>query len=86
MALHKKRNKENVLFEGLPKTQIPQNKSDASSVYAQIKDELMLDGNSKQNLATFCQTQLDGFVSELMNDCGHIKHAIDQFLHNHLVS
>ena len=69
MALHSKRSKENILFEGLSKTQIPQNKSDASSVYAQIKDELMLDGNSKQNLATFCQTQLDDFVGELMNDC-----------------
>lgn len=40
MALHNKKNKENILFEGLPKAQIPQNKSDSSSVYAQIKDEL----------------------------------------------
>ncbi len=69
MPLHNKRDKENILFEGLPKTQIPQNKSDASVVYTQIKDELMLDGNSKQNLATFCQTHLDDFVGRLMNDC-----------------
>ena len=25
-------------------------------MYRLIKDELMLDGNSRQNLATFCQT------------------------------
>ncbi|MCL4110900.1 UNVERIFIED_CONTAM: hypothetical protein GTU68_030092 [Idotea baltica] len=29
----------------------------------------MLDGNSKQNLATFCQTEVDDFVHKLMNDC-----------------
>lgn len=47
MALHNKKNKEDILVEGLPKTKIPQNKSDAAGVYEQIKDELMLDGNSK---------------------------------------
>lgn len=38
-------------------------------MYQEIKDELMLDGNSKQNLETFCQTEVDDFIHKLMDDC-----------------
>nr|WP_119330136.1 glutamate decarboxylase [Pseudofrancisella aestuarii] len=53
----------------LPKAKIPQQINDEQAVYQAIKDELMLDGNSKQNLATFCQTQVDDSIHKLMNDC-----------------
>ena len=32
-------------------------------------DELMLDGNSRQNLATFCQTWAEPEIHKLMNEC-----------------
>ncbi|KAN0016317.1 hypothetical protein ACTFIU_006281 [Dictyostelium citrinum] len=34
-----------------------------------IIDELLLDGNAKQNLATFCQTDLDKEIHVLMDKC-----------------
>ncbi|EGC28643.1 hypothetical protein DICPUDRAFT_51750 [Dictyostelium purpureum] len=34
-----------------------------------ILDELLLDGNAKQNLATFCQTDLEKNVHEIMDKC-----------------
>jgi glutamate decarboxylase len=34
-----------------------------------VHDELLLDGNSRQNLATFCQTWEEPEVHRLMNDC-----------------
>ncbi|AIT09528.1 glutamate decarboxylase [Candidatus Francisella endociliophora] len=55
--------------ESLPKIEIPKNTQDPMQVYQEIKDELMLDGNSKQNLATFCQTEVDDYIHRLMNDC-----------------
>jgi glutamate decarboxylase len=70
MALHGKKNNDLEFFEGsLPKLEIPAKSQDPINVYQEIKDELMLDGNSKQNLATFCQTEVDDFVHKLMNDC-----------------
>jgi len=42
----------------LPKSHLPEKESEAKSVFHLIKDELLLDGNSRQNLATFCQTYI----------------------------
>ncbi|QLE79416.1 glutamate decarboxylase [Francisella sp. Scap27] len=70
MALHGKKDNDLEFFEGsLPKLEIPAKSQNPIDVYQEIKDELMLDGNSKQNLATFCQTEVDDFVHKLMNDC-----------------
>ncbi|AJI74183.1 glutamate decarboxylase [Francisella philomiragia subsp. philomiragia ATCC 25015] len=70
MALHAKNNIKHKLYkESLPKFEIPKKSNDAFEAYQQIKDELMLDGNSKQNLATFCQTEVDDFIHKLMDDC-----------------
>ncbi len=41
---------------GLPKSAFPDIERDPRRIYAAVHDELMLDGNSRQNLATFCQT------------------------------
>jgi glutamate decarboxylase len=38
-------------------------------VYYLVHDELMLDGNSRMNLATFCQTWGDEYVHKLMDEC-----------------
>ncbi|MEH6832969.1 MULTISPECIES: glutamate decarboxylase [Falsihalocynthiibacter] len=47
----------------------PGSESDPRNVYASIRDELMLDGNSRQNLATFCQTWEEPEIHQLMDDC-----------------
>ena len=43
------------LSEALPKSVFPLKEHDPRHAYATIRDELMLDGNARQNLATFCQ-------------------------------
>ena len=53
----------------LSKFEIPEKESDPKTMYQLIKDELMLDGNSRQNLATFCQTFAEEEVHKLMDDC-----------------
>ncbi len=57
------------LSQSLPKFDFPQSEKNPKRVYQVIKDELMLDGNSRQNLATFCQTWLDENIHKLMDDC-----------------
>lgn len=61
----------------MPKFKLPLNSQDPIQVYQEIKDELMLDGNLKQNLAIFCQTQVDDFIHRLMSDCIN-KNMIDK--------
>ncbi|EKT60979.1 glutamate decarboxylase [Providencia sneebia] len=55
------------LSQSLPKTQFPLKERDAQNVFSAVRDELMLDGNSRQNLATFCQTWVDDEIRDLMN-------------------
>ncbi len=57
------------LSKSLPKNAIPMHESSAKVVYQAIHDELMLDGNARQNLATFCQTWLDDEIHTLMDEC-----------------
>lgn len=53
----------------LPKTQMPEKQTSPRAVYQAVHDELMMDGNARQNLATFCQTWLDDEVHKLMDEC-----------------
>ncbi len=53
----------------VPKSKFPTAERDPRHVYALVHDELMLDGNSRQNLATFCQTWEEPEVHKLMEDC-----------------
>ncbi|QRG09564.1 glutamate decarboxylase [Xanthobacter dioxanivorans] len=55
------------LARALPKFSFPRAERDPRHVFASVRDELMLDGNSRQNLATFCQTWVDDEVHDLMN-------------------
>lgn len=53
----------------LPKASFPNSIDDPERVYQALRDELMLDGNARQNLATFCQTWEEPQVHRLMDDC-----------------
>ncbi|MCX2699476.1 glutamate decarboxylase [Ochrobactrum chromiisoli] len=65
------------LSASLPKTKFPKEERDPRNVFAAVRDELMLDGNSRQNLATFCQTWVDEEIRELM-DLSIDKNMIDK--------
>jgi glutamate decarboxylase len=57
------------LSEVLPKYKMPAHEHQAAHVFALVRDELMLDGNSRMNLATFCQTWAEPELRELMGLC-----------------
>ncbi len=50
----------------LPKYKMPDDEHDSRLIFRLVVDELLLDGNSRQNLATFCQTWLEREVLEIM--------------------
>lgn len=54
------------LGSSLPKFSFPSDEQSPRHVFAAVRDELMLDGNSRQNLATFCQTWVDDEIQDLM--------------------
>ena len=61
----------------LPKYRMPEMEHDPRHVYQLIHDELMMDGNARQNLATFCQTWVEEEVHKLMDECMD-KNMIDK--------
>lgn len=65
------------LSASLPKTKFPREERDPRNVFSAVRDELMLDGNSRQNLATFCQTWVDEEIRDLM-DLSIDKNMIDK--------
>lgn len=54
------------LSVAMPKYRMPDREHLPRHAYQVVSDELMLDGNSRQNLATFCQTWLEPEVRLLM--------------------
>jgi glutamate decarboxylase len=79
MSLHKKhdanRKSSDVIYAStdisrlVPKNRIPRDESSPRTAYALIHDELLLDGNSRQNLATFCTTWMEPEALTLMAEC-----------------
>ena len=61
----------------VPKYRMPERELRPDVAHALVRDELLLDGNARQNLATFCQTWLDSEVHELM-DLSIDKNMIDK--------
>jgi glutamate/tyrosine decarboxylase-like PLP-dependent enzyme len=61
----------------LPKYRIPEGSSDRRAVFDLVRDELFMDGNSRQNVATFCTTYADDEVRRLM-DLPIDKNMIDK--------
>src|SRR5579862_9670474 len=55
----------------------PQSSRDSHAVYKTIHDQLILDGNSQQNLATFCTTWIESEVKQLMDESAD-KNMIDK--------
>lgn len=47
---------------------MPQTESSPADIYNFLHDELLLDGNAKQNLTTFCTTWIEPKVHKLMNE------------------
>src|ERR1035437_335380 len=54
------------LTSPIPKYRFPREESLPRDAYQLVADELMLDGNARQNLATFCQTWAEPEVYGLM--------------------
>ncbi len=56
------------LSVSMPKYKFPEREHAPRHAYQVVHDELMLDGNSRQNLATFCQTWVDEEIHRLMDE------------------
>ena len=79
MALHEKDSVKANLLDDLyassdlsvrmPKYKFPEEEHNPRRVRQAVHDELMLDGNSRQNLATFCSTWIEPEVCQLMDEC-----------------
>ena len=61
----------------LPKNEMPETTSDPKVIRQLVLDELFMDGNARQNLATFCTTYIEDEVHELM-DLSIDKNMIDK--------
>jgi len=61
----------------IPKGRIPKESLRPDVAYHIVQDQLMLDGNARQNLATFCQTWFDDEIHKLM-DQSIDKNMIDK--------
>ena len=61
----------------LPKDELPEKSSEPQVIKQLVKDELFMDGNSRQNLATFCTTYIEDEVRDLM-DLSIDKNMIDK--------
>ena len=79
MSLHSKKhrrsNSSDALYassdmsQTVPKNSFPGPELAPRAAYQLIHDELLLDGNARQNLATFCQTWEEPEVHQLMDEC-----------------
>lgn len=47
----------------------PETEGDADTICQLVHDELMIDGNARLNLATFCTTYSDPHIKCIMNEC-----------------
>ncbi|WP_367573379.1 glutamate decarboxylase [Streptomyces griseoaurantiacus] len=61
----------------VPRYALPDAEMEPDTAYQVIHDELMLDGNARQNLATFVSTWAEPQARRLMNECAE-KNMIDK--------
>jgi glutamate decarboxylase len=61
----------------VPRYALPAGEMDPDTAYQVVHDELMLDGNARQNLATFVSTWAEPQALRLMADCAE-KNMIDK--------
>ncbi len=74
MPLHDDTNNDEVfasedVSRTLPKDRFPAEERNPAAIYQLVHDELLLDGNARQNLATFCQTWEEPEIHRLMDEC-----------------
>jgi len=67
----------NVLNDTTESYEFPAARHDPQTVYQTIHNQLVLDGNSQQNLATFCTTWIEPEVKQLMDESAD-KNMIDK--------
>jgi glutamate decarboxylase len=87
MAVHKRDDVREALLDDVyssrdlaacaPKYRFPDAEMLPRDAYSIVHDELMLDGNSRQNLATFCTTWIEPEVEQLMDEAVD-KNMIDK--------
>ncbi|MBV9277336.1 MAG: glutamate decarboxylase [Candidatus Eremiobacteraeota bacterium] len=87
MPLHRKRHRTDgatadtyathAMQVSVPRLRIPAQGLRPDVAYHLVTDDLMLDGNARQNLATFCQTWFDDQIHKLM-DLSIDKNMIDK--------
>ncbi|NOQ13163.1 MAG: glutamate decarboxylase, partial [Methyloprofundus sp.] len=65
------------MTESIPKHTFPEQSTAPNTVYNLIHDELIMDGNSRQNLATFVTTWMEPEAKQLMSECFD-KNMIDK--------
>jgi glutamate decarboxylase len=65
------------LDEGSATYAFPETAQDPQKVYETIHNQLILDGNSQQNLATFCTTWIEPEVKQIMDESAD-KNMIDK--------
>ncbi len=65
------------MTETIPKHRIPEQSNAPQTIYNVIHDELILDGHSRQNLATFVTTWMEPEAEQLMSECFD-KNMIDK--------
>jgi glutamate decarboxylase len=61
----------------VPRYEMPEGEMEPATAYQVVHDELMLDGNARQNLATFVSTWAEPEARRLMNECAE-KNMIDK--------
>ena len=61
----------------LPKNELPEKASNPRVINQLVRDELFMDGNARQNLATFCTTYIEDEVRDIM-DLSIDKNMIDK--------
>jgi glutamate decarboxylase len=57
------------LSKPAPRYRFPKEGIERAAAYQLVHDELLLDENARQNLATFCQTWVEPEVRQLMEEC-----------------
>ena len=61
----------------IPKHSIPDDEMDPRAAYQLIHDELLLDGNARQNMATFVTTWMNDYAARLFTENAG-KNSIDK--------
>jgi glutamate decarboxylase len=57
------------MYGAMTKRRFPSQQCNPQEIIAEVRDEFMLDANSRQNISTLCQRWLEDEVHRLMSLC-----------------